>query len=167
MHARFECTLCSVHISYFPLRTMYQNQTWRIFNYLVIINHIWYDSYSIQLEINTLDFVKRSKYVWIRHKIESCSILFFLLTSFSASSFAIRSMGFGKMKTIPGHHRKRLAVDSSRHHLRPDDSHMFVVKLPPNPYYYSNTNTGHSKNAIADENTKVRMCNVYSLHTSV
>lgn len=68
---------------------------------------------------------------------------------------AFRSLGLSKMKTLPGHHRKRLAVESSRHHSRPDDSNMFVIKLPPNPYYYANTNTGHSKNAIDDKNQKV------------
>jgi hypothetical protein len=57
------------------------------------------------------------------------------------------------VKTPPGHHRKRLAVES-RHH-RPDDSHMFVIKLPPNPYYYGNTNGGHFKNAVEDKNKKV------------
>lgn len=66
-------------------------------------------------------------------------------------------MGLSKVKPLPGHHRKRLAVESSRHHSRPDDSHMFIIKLPPNPYYYANTNTAHSKNGIEDTNQKVKL----------
>lgn len=65
-----------------------------------------------------------------------------------------------KIKTPPGHHRKRLAVESSRHHARADDSNVFVIKLPPNPYYYANSNTAHSKNSLENENQKVcTMCN--------
>lgn len=59
------------------------------------------------------------------------------------------------MNIVPGHHRKRLAVESSRHNSRPDDSHMYVIKLPPNPYYYANTNNGHYKNTIDDNKQKV------------
>lgn len=62
-----------------------------------------------------------------------------------------RSLGLSKIKTPPGHHRKRLAIESSRHHSRPDDSHMFIIKLPPNPYYYANSNTAHNKNEIEKE----------------
>lgn len=69
---------------------------------------------------------------------------------------ACRSLGLTKIKTPPGHHRKRLAVESSRHHSRPDDSHMFIIKLPPNPYYYANSNTAQNKNGIEDKNQKVR-----------
>lgn len=68
---------------------------------------------------------------------------------------ACRSLGLTKIKTPPGHHRKRLAVESSRHHSRPDDSHMFIIKLPPNPYYYANSNTAQNKNGIEDKNQKV------------
>lgn len=69
---------------------------------------------------------------------------------------ACRSLGLAKIKTPPGHHRKRLAVESSRHHSRPDDSHMFIIKLPPNPYYYANSKTAQNKNGIEDKNQKVR-----------
>jgi hypothetical protein len=48
----------------------------------------------------------------------------------------LETLGLSKLTISPNHHRKRLAVES-RHHSRPDDSHMFVIKLPPNPYYYS------------------------------
>lgn len=41
------------------------------------------------------------------------------------------------MRAPNSHHRKRLAVES-RHHTRSDDSHMFIIKLPPNPHYYAN-----------------------------
>lgn len=76
---------------------------------------------------------------------------------------ACRSLGLTKIKTPPGHHRKRLAVESSRHHSRPDDSHMFIIKLPPNPYYYANSNTAQNKNGIEEKNQKVRP----SIHPSV
>lgn len=33
---------------------------------------------------------------------------------------------------------------------------MFIIKLPPNPYYYANTNTAHHDNGIEDKNQKVR-----------
>ena len=62
----------------------------------------------------------------------------------------------------PSHHRKRLAVES-RHHSRPDDSHMFIIKLPPNPVYYTKTNAAHEKNSIEDKNNKkVIITNVVS-----
>ncbi|XP_063904736.1 uncharacterized protein LOC135123789 [Zophobas morio] len=45
-------------------------------------------------------------------------------------------LGFKRIKAPNTHHRKRLAVES-RHHTRSDDSHMYVIKLPPNPHYYA------------------------------
>lgn len=69
--------------------------------------------------------------------------------------FEHRSLGLSKVKPLPGHHRKRLAIESSRHHSRPDDSHMFIIKLPPNPYYYANTNTAYHDNGIEDKHQKV------------
>ncbi|PSN54116.1 hypothetical protein C0J52_09471 [Blattella germanica] len=35
------------------------------------------------------------------------------------------------------HHRKRVASESRHHGVNSDDSHMFIIKLPPNPYYYT------------------------------
>lgn len=32
---------------------------------------------------------------------------------------------------------------------------MFIIKLPPNPYYYANSNTAQTKNGIEDKNQKV------------
>lgn len=58
-----------------------------------------------------------------------------------------------KLNIPSSHHRKRLAVES-RHHSRPDDSHMYIIKLPPNPAYYAKT-SGHDRNAIADTQKKV------------
>lgn len=86
------------------------------------------------------------------------SFFFFAVVGFSVLFiwFDLRSLGLAKIKTPPGHHRKRLAVESSRHHSRPDDSHMFIIKLPPNPYYYANTKTAQNKNGIEDKNQKVR-----------
>lgn len=82
---------------------------------------------------------------------------FYILFSDVLCVIAFRSLGLSKIKTPPGHHRKRLAVESSRHHSRPDDSHMFIIKLPPNPYYYANTNTAQDKNGIEDKNLKVSL----------
>lgn len=46
----------------------------------------------------------------------------------------------------PSYYRKRLAVDE-RHTSRTDDSHMFIIKLPPNPHYYVQ-NYVHSNSAV-------------------
>lgn len=48
-------------------------------------------------------------------------------------------MGFMKVKAPNSHNRKRLAVESRRHASR-DDSHMFIIKLPPNLHYYNSPN---------------------------
>lgn len=64
-------------------------------------------------------------------------------------------MGLGKLHISSSHQKKRLAVES-RHHGRPDDSHMFVIKLPPNPYYYTNNGPVPAPNAIEDVGKKVR-----------
>ncbi|XP_071052148.1 uncharacterized protein [Onthophagus taurus] len=47
----------------------------------------------------------------------------------------LTKIGFSKIKAPSSHHRKRLAVES-RQHTRSDDSHMYVIKLPPNQHYY-------------------------------
>lgn len=66
-----------------------------------------------------------------------------------------RKLGLSKLRVPPAHNRKRLAVES-RHHSRPDDSHMFVIKLPPNPYYYGNAKPViNNKNSIDDVSRKV------------
>lgn len=44
-----------------------------------------------------------------------------------------------KVKAPNSHNRKRLAVESRRHASR-DDSHMFIIKLPPNLHYYTGPN---------------------------
>ncbi|XP_066140525.1 uncharacterized protein [Euwallacea fornicatus] len=48
----------------------------------------------------------------------------------------LTKLGLQKIRSPNTHHRKRLAVES-RHQTRSDDSHMFVIKLPPNPHYYA------------------------------
>lgn len=48
----------------------------------------------------------------------------------------MRRLGLTEVKTPSSHHRKRLAVQS-RHNSRSDDSHMFVIKLPPFSHYYT------------------------------
>lgn len=55
----------------------------------------------------------------------------------------LSSLGLGKLPSPSNHHRKRLATQS-RHVGRPDDSRVFIVKLPPNPYYYSHTSSFQS-----------------------
>ncbi|CAH1124896.1 unnamed protein product [Ceutorhynchus assimilis] len=47
----------------------------------------------------------------------------------------LTKLGLQKIRSPNTHHRKRLAVES-RQHSRSDDSHMFIIKLPPNPHYY-------------------------------
>lgn len=76
-----------------------------------------------------------------------------------------RKLGLSKLQVPPAHNRKRLAVES-RHHSRPDDSHMFVIKLPPNPYYYGNAKPAiNNKNSIDDASRKVSalklLCNYF------
>lgn len=70
----------------------------------------------------------------------------------------LNSLGLGKLPSPSNHHRKRLATQS-RHVGRPDDSRVFVVKLPPNPYYYSQNNyhsTANDLNGVEDKSKKVR-----------
>lgn len=69
----------------------------------------------------------------------------------------LSSLGIGKLPSPSNHHRKRLATQS-RHVGRPDDSRVFIVKLPPNPYYYSQAGTYQSvndPNSIDDKSKKV------------
>ncbi|XP_058467860.1 uncharacterized protein LOC131440524 isoform X2 [Malaya genurostris] len=66
----------------------------------------------------------------------------------------LSKLGLGKVHVSSSHQKKRLAVES-RHHGRPDDSHMFVIKLPPNPYYYTNNGPVPAPNAIEDVGKKV------------
>lgn len=71
----------------------------------------------------------------------------------------LSSLGLSKMPSPSNHHRKRLATQS-RHVGRPDDSRIFVVKLPPNPYYYSHMGNKivgvNEPNAIEEKGKKVR-----------
>lgn len=54
----------------------------------------------------------------------------------SLFSSGCSKMGFMKVKAPNSHNRKRLAVESRRH-ASSDDSHMFIIKLPPNLHYYT------------------------------
>ncbi|SPP80715.1 uncharacterized protein LOC117583412 isoform X1 [Drosophila guanche] len=58
-------------------------------------------------------------------------------------------MGFMKVKAPNSHNRKRLAVESRRHASR-DDSHMFIIKLPPNMHYYAGPNANAVQNAAPE-----------------
>lgn len=64
-------------------------------------------------------------------------------------------MGLQKLHISSGQQKKRLAVQS-RHHGHPDDSHMFIIKLPPNQAYYGNAKTQapNSPNSISDEHSR-------------
>uniref|UniRef100_A0A6P4ERU9 Uncharacterized protein LOC108045909 n=1 Tax=Drosophila rhopaloa TaxID=1041015 RepID=A0A6P4ERU9_DRORH len=62
----------------------------------------------------------------------------------------LSQMGFMKVKAPNSHNRKRLAVESRRHSSR-DDSHMFIIKLPPNMHYYAGPG---AKNALVDQQEK-------------
>lgn len=70
----------------------------------------------------------------------------------------LTSLGLSKLPSPSNHHRKRLATQS-RHVGHPDDSRIFVVKLPPNPYYYSHQGDKivgvNEPNAIAEKSNKV------------
>jgi len=73
----------------------------------------------------------------------------------------LTSLGLGKLQTPSNPHRKRLATQS-RHVGRPDDSRVFIVKLPPNPYYYDAPSNSYKSqpsanelNSIDDKNKKV------------
>lgn len=63
----------------------------------------------------------------------------------------LSKIGFSRVRAPNSHHRKRLAVES-RHHTRSDDSHMFIIKLPPNQHYYV-----HNKpnNYLVDQGKKL------------
>lgn len=66
-------------------------------------------------------------------------------------SLSFSKLGFTKVKAPNSHNRKRLAIESRRH-ASPDDSHMFIIKLPPNMYYYTNPKASSgsgTRNAIA------------------
>ncbi|CRK88534.1 CLUMA_CG002254, isoform A [Clunio marinus] len=64
----------------------------------------------------------------------------------------LNSLGIAKLQSPFNHHRKRLATQS-RHVGRPDDSRVFIVKLPPNPYYYSHSDSGGFKATANDPNS--------------
>jgi len=59
-------------------------------------------------------------------------------------------MGFMKVKAPNSHNRKRLAVESRRHASR-DDSHMFIIKLPPNLHYYTGPNAVRNSLDVASK----------------
>ncbi|XP_043068181.1 uncharacterized protein [Drosophila bipectinata] len=59
----------------------------------------------------------------------------------------LSQMGFTKVKAPNSHNRKRLAVESRRHAAR-DDSHMFIIKLPPNMHYYAGPDAKNAPNHL-------------------
>lgn len=102
----------------------------------------------------------------LNSRCTKCLSLSLNLQCFSCAFYS--KLGLGKLHISSSHHKKRLAVES-RHHGRPDDSHMFVIKLPPNPYYYTNNGPVPAPNAIEDVGKKVRqkVVNSSSHHPSV
>lgn len=65
----------------------------------------------------------------------------------------LTKLGLRRLHVPSSHSRKRLAVES-RHHYAEDDSKMYVIKLPPNPYYYAHTKPD-KKNALSHMSKKV------------
>uniref|UniRef100_A0A1A9WBZ5 Uncharacterized protein n=1 Tax=Glossina brevipalpis TaxID=37001 RepID=A0A1A9WBZ5_9MUSC len=65
----------------------------------------------------------------------------------------LSKLGFTKVKAPNSHNRKRLAIES-RHHASPDDSHMFIIKLPPNMHYYSHPKAYAAAAASATTDSK-------------
>lgn len=66
----------------------------------------------------------------------------------------LNSLGLAKLPSPSNHHRKRLATQS-RHVGRPDDSRVFIVKLPPNPHYYTSFKPSDNDfNAVDDKISK-------------
>lgn len=81
--------------------------------------------------------------------------------------FIYSSLGIAKLPTHSNNHRKRLATQSRHVGVvgRPDDSNVFIIKLPPNPHYYSQTTSfkgANELNSIDDKSKKVRFVFVYS-----
>ncbi|XP_037815007.1 serum response factor homolog A [Lucilia sericata] len=64
----------------------------------------------------------------------------------------LNKLGFTKVKAPNSHNRKRLAIESRRH-ASPDDSHMFIIKLPPNMYYYTNPKPSTSGTATVSSSS--------------
>lgn len=61
----------------------------------------------------------------------------------------LAKIGFSKIRAPNSHHKKRVAVES-RQHSRSDDSHMYIIKLPPNQHYYVH----NRPNSLAREPSK-------------
>lgn len=96
-----------------------------------------------------------------RYILTCCSVilLFSICTSVADSKISshtvknhemLTKLGLSRVRGPNSHHRKRLAIES-RHHSRSDDSHMFIVKLPPNPYYYVH----NRPNNVAESSRKI------------
>lgn len=66
----------------------------------------------------------------------------------------LKSLGLQKVRMPTSHYRKRLAVDA-RHYSRSDDSHMFVIKLPPNPHYYVHNRPDKNSNLVEKKKVPV------------
>lgn len=84
------------------------------------------------------------------------AILFFTLSDSKPSLSTknhelLTKLGLQRIRGPNSHHRKRLAVES-RQHSRSDDSHMYIVKLPPHPHYYVH----NAPNSLDDINSKSR-----------
>lgn len=82
----------------------------------------------------------------------------------SKSHDLLTSLGLTKVSSVANHHSKRLATQSRRVG-HPDDSKIFVVKLPPNPHYYEQHTTFNlgvnDPNSIHDMRKKVAKSREY------
>ncbi|XP_055851536.1 uncharacterized protein LOC129915865 [Episyrphus balteatus] len=67
----------------------------------------------------------------------------------------LNKLGLAKVRAPNSHNRKRLAVESRRH-ASPDDSHMFIIKLPPNLYYYTGPKASGGSNSAGSTSTAAK-----------
>ncbi|XP_021913208.1 uncharacterized protein LOC110826658 [Zootermopsis nevadensis] len=70
----------------------------------------------------------------------------------SANHELLTRLGMSRRRMPMNHHRKRLATESRHHGVNREDSHMFIIKLPPNPYYYSHLKPTKISNAYNSVN---------------
>jgi hypothetical protein len=70
----------------------------------------------------------------------------------SANRELLTRLGMSRRRMPLNHHKKRVASESRHHGVSSDDSHMFIIKLPPNPYYYSHLKPAKVSNSFNSVN---------------
>lgn len=79
-----------------------------------------------------------------------------------SNSDLLRDLGLTKVRTPnTSHHRKRLASQSRKTHAQKQtgDSQMFVIKLPPHPYYYGHVKPNVEPAAAPSEKSLTKTVN--------